>query len=100
MTRSASKIKLTGYKDLFGPGVTMSDKEEITEIPLNELHEFANHPFRVVDNDEMNELVQSIKEHGVLYPVLSEDAWKAGMRSLQDTDAAMRQGWQGLRPFR
>jgi hypothetical protein len=41
MTRSASKIKLTGYKDLFGPGVTMSDKEEITEIPLNELHEFC-----------------------------------------------------------
>ena len=96
MTRSASKIKLTGYKGLFGSGVTMSDKEEITEIPLNELHEFANHPFHVVDNDEMNELVQSIKEHGVLVPGIVRRRMEGGYEIIAGHRRSHAAGLAGL----
>lgn len=38
------------------------------EVPLSELHEFRNHPFKVLDDEKMQETMESIKEHGVLYP--------------------------------
>ena len=39
-------------------------------IPLNRLHRFPNHPYKVEDNEEMNTLVQSIREQGILTPLL------------------------------
>lgn len=74
----------------------MSDKEEITEIPLNELHEFANHPFRVVDNDEMNELVQSIKEHGVLVPGIVRRRMEGGYEIIAGHRRSHAAGLAGL----
>lgn len=54
----------------FAPGEEMSDVEkgQITEIKLSELHDFKDHPFRVVDDEKMQETVDSIKEHGVMVP--------------------------------
>ena len=69
-TRSASKIKMMDFDDLFGK----SPSEEVTEnvpfhdIDLSELHDFNNHPFKVLDDEKMLELVESIKENGVLMP--------------------------------
>ena len=40
------------------------------EIPLSEIHPFRNHPFKVVDDDRMLDMAESIKEHGVLVPGL------------------------------
>jgi ParB family chromosome partitioning protein len=40
----------------------------VEEIPLTELYEFKNHPFRVLDDEKMLETVESIKQHGVLVP--------------------------------
>ena len=57
-SRSASKIKLTSYDDLIGGAVS---KDDIQEIPIGQLRDFVNHPFHVNDDDEMNELVESIK---------------------------------------
>ena len=37
-------------------------------MPLSDLHEFRGHPFRVLDDEKMEETVQSIEEHGVLIP--------------------------------
>ena len=39
-------------------------------VPISELHEFKNHPFKVIDNEEMDELVESIKKKGIIYPIL------------------------------
>ena len=39
-------------------------------ISINKLHEFKDHPYKVLDNDEMNELIRSIQEHGVLSPLI------------------------------
>lgn len=45
-------------------------KAVVKELPLSELHPFRDHPFQVVDNEEMQELLASILERGVLNPVL------------------------------
>ena len=59
----AGKIKINSYADLVG-GV----QDGAVEVPLTELHNFRQHPFRVEDDEKMEELVQSIKERGVLVP--------------------------------
>lgn len=41
------------------------------EIPLEELHPFKDHPFRVEENDELRELAKSITEHGVVTPAIA-----------------------------
>lgn len=40
------------------------------ELPLSELHPFRNHPFKVVDDEKMQDTAQSIREHGVLVPAI------------------------------
>lgn len=69
---SASKINLKSIDSLFGNVNTSSEidatKEEVIEVKLSDLHAFKNHPFRVVDDEKMQETVESIKEHGVLVP--------------------------------
>ncbi len=65
---SAGKIKMAGFDDLFGSGTT---ENEVMEVSLSELYSFHEHPFKVLDNDEMDELVESIRLHGkVLNPAL------------------------------
>ena len=70
------KIKLSSYDDMFGidenEAVSAGNKSEgdIVKIHLSELHTFENHPFRVVDDDNMQEMVESIKEYGVLVPAI------------------------------
>ena len=64
-TKLPSSVKLQTYDDLFGD---MTDSASAQEVYIKELHDFRNHPFRVVDDDEMQDLVQSIKEKGVLTP--------------------------------
>ena len=69
---SASKIKLNSIDSLFGYVNTSNEidatKEEVIEVNLSDLHTFKNHPFRVVDDEKMQETVESIKERGVLVP--------------------------------
>jgi len=65
---SASKIKVSSFNDLFGMNDSSNNSGEIKNIPLDELYEFSNHPFKIRDNEKMDELIASIKEHGVLVP--------------------------------
>ena len=65
---SASKIKISRFDDLFGMNESSDSSSEIKYIPISELYEFKNHPFKVRDNEKMEELILSIKEHGVLVP--------------------------------
>lgn len=81
-TSAASNIKLNSIDDLFGNTSTSNDidptKEEIIEVKLSDLHQFENHPFRVVDDEKMEETVESIKEHGVLVPGIVRRRTKGG----------------------
>ncbi|MBR3083200.1 MAG: ParB/RepB/Spo0J family partition protein [Oscillospiraceae bacterium] len=51
------------------PDNTKNDTQ-ITQVPISKLHAFEGHPYKVLDNDEMDSLTESIRENGVLTPVL------------------------------
>ena len=42
----------------------------MTNISINKLHEFKDHPYKVLDNDEMNNLIESIQEQGIMTPLI------------------------------
>ncbi len=65
---SAAKVKLNSYDDLFGSAGVQSDTGQVQEIPLSELHDFKGHPFKVLDDEKMQETVESIRNYGVLMP--------------------------------
>ncbi|SET97309.1 ParB/RepB/Spo0J family partition protein [Enterocloster clostridioformis] len=66
---SASKIRLDTFDDLFGGNAAQADAgEKIINAPLAELHMFKDHPFRVVDDEKMEETTESIRMYGVLVP--------------------------------
>lgn len=55
-TGSAAKIKLDNFDDLFGSATGQdSSMEQILKVPLDDLHTFKNHPFRVTDDEKMEE---------------------------------------------
>lgn len=64
---SAQKIRLTSYDDLFG-GDGQASGEAITSVPISQLHPYKSHPFRVLDDEKMQETVESVKKYGVLVP--------------------------------
>lgn len=66
-SKSAQKVKLTSYDDLFGTSGQDSG-EVVTSLPIRLFHTFKDHPFRVVDDEKMQETVESIKKYGVLMP--------------------------------
>lgn len=68
MNNSASKIKLTDYDDLFGFKEEKKD-EQIKKVDINKIVSFKNHPFKVIENDDFNELVKSINEIGIMEPL-------------------------------
>ena len=64
--RSGEKIRLASVEELLG----VPDKQGATEIELSRIQPFRNHPFYVRDDEQMDNLVESIKANGVLTPVL------------------------------
>lgn len=73
-SRSGEKIKLTSYDELLGADNQVGSME----VPLSELYNFKNHPFKVEDDEKMEELVESIKQNGVLSPALVRSREKGG----------------------
>lgn len=64
--RVAGKIKLQSVDELLG----VPEIAGTQEIELGRIHSFKNHPFKVVDDDKMETLVDSIRENGILNPVI------------------------------
>lgn len=75
---SADKIKLSSFDDLFGTQEASTGTEQVQEIPLCELHEFRGHPFKVLDDEKMQETVESIKNYGVLMPGIARPRAEGG----------------------
>ena len=73
MPRKNANVSLSSYDDIFSTDQSRADaqREQVQEIPLSELHPFEGHPFRVVDDEEMEKTVESIKEYGVLTPAIA-----------------------------
>lgn len=71
--RSASKISLTSFDDLFqptDPTQKQYSEKEVAELPIEKLVSFHNHPFKVLDDEKMQELVSSIQDSGILSPIV------------------------------
>ena len=64
---SASKVRLNSFDDLFG-GAENTSGEQIIHAKLADLHTFKGHPFRVLDDEKMEETTESIGRYGVLVP--------------------------------
>ena len=72
MREYGSNINLPSLDNLFSSEQERQDAklEKIQILPLTELHPFRNHPFQVRDDDEMNKMVDSVKEYGVMTPAI------------------------------
>ena len=75
---SAAKVKLNSFDDLFGTEQPQTGTEQVQEIALSELHEFKGHPFKVLDDEKMQETVESVREHGVLMPGIARPRAEGG----------------------
>ena len=64
--RSGEKIKLTSIDELLG----VVNEESAMEIEIDKIKSFSGHPFKVIDDEKMQDLIESISESGVLIPVL------------------------------
>lgn len=79
MARSReNKIELTAYDDLFQTDESREEEKlsKIRDIPISEIDEFPDHPFKVLMDEDMEQLVESIKRNGVMTPAtvrLKED---------------------------
>ena len=79
MARSReTKIELTAYDDLFQTDESREEAKlsKIRDIPISEIDEFPDHPFKVLIDEDMEQLVESIKRNGVMTPAtvrLKED---------------------------
>ena len=72
MPRKGANVTLSSYDEIFTTeeSRTESQQEHVQMIPLSELHPFEGHPFRVVDDEEMQKTVESVKQYGVLTPAI------------------------------
>ena len=70
--KERSNISLKPLDDIFSTEESRADaqREKVTMVPLEELHPFRNHPFKVLDDEKMMDTAQSIREHGVLVPAI------------------------------
>ena len=70
MPKNSLNVSLKGADDIFSTEASRQ-QEQIQRLALSELHPFKDHPFRVLDDDRMMETVESVKEYGVLVPIIA-----------------------------
>ena len=83
MARSReTKIELTAYDDLFQTDESRAEAKlsKIRDIPLSQIDEFPDHPFKVLMDEDMQQLVESIKRNGVM--ILSISLYTFSSRNL------------------
>ena len=70
MKSPLKNIKLTSYDELLNPEIAQENGEKIQQIPLSELHTPQIHPFKVTNDEKMQEMAESIKKYGVMTPAI------------------------------
>ena len=73
MPRKSANVSLKSFDDIFSTEESRQAEklEHVQQVPLSELHAFEGHPFRVVDDEEMQKVVDSVKEFGILTPLIA-----------------------------
>ena len=80
MPRNDLNVALKGLDDLFSSEETRQEeqREQVQQIPVDELFPFKNHPFKVLDDDAMTRTVESISQFGVLAPLIARPRPEGG----------------------
>ena len=88
-------MKIPSVGDLFS---TQEEREEVgresvRDIPLEDIHEFPNHPFKVKMDEKMMEMVESVRQYGVLVPAIVRPKEEVLMKWLPDTEDEWQVNW-------
>ena len=80
MPKNGLNVALKGLDDLFSSEETRQEeqREQVQQIPVNELFPFKNHPFKVLDDDAMTRTLESISQFGVLAPLIARPRPEGG----------------------
>ncbi len=73
MPKNSLNVSLKGLDDLFSTEENRQEeqREQVQQIPIDALHPFTNHPFKVLDDEAMTRTVESIAQYGVLAPLIA-----------------------------
>jgi ParB family chromosome partitioning protein len=74
------RVKLTRFDDLFGSKEVEKSLEngDIRQIPISEMYAFHNHPFQIRSDEELAEMIESVRQHGVVVPGIVRPRKKGG----------------------
>lgn len=80
MPKSSVNASLSSYDDIFSTEESRQEeqREQVRQISIGELFPFKNHPFKVLDDDSMSDTVESVKQYGVLSPLIARPRPKGG----------------------
>lgn len=80
MPKNGLNVSLNSYDDIFSTEESRQEeqREQVQQIPIGELYPFKNHPFKVLDDDSMSDTVESVKQYGVLSPLIARPRPKGG----------------------
>ena len=80
MAIDSGNLALKGLDDLFSTEEKRQEeqREQVQQIPIDELHPFTNHPFKVLDDEAMTRTVESIAQYGVLAPLIARPRPEGG----------------------
>ena len=80
MPIDSGNLALKGLDDLFSTEENRQEeqREQVQQIPIDELHPFTNHPFKVLDDEAMTRTVENIAQYGVLAPLIARPRPEGG----------------------
>ena len=80
MTKRKTDFTLPSYDDIFTTQEMRDDAklEKVQNIPLAELHPFKDHPFKILNNEEMERMIESIRKVGAITPALARPMPESG----------------------
>ena len=80
MTKGGLNVSLKGADDIFSTEESRQaqQREQVQQIPIAELHQFTNHPFKVLDDESMQRTVESVEQYGILSPLIARPRSEGG----------------------
>ena len=80
MLKNSLNVSLKGADDIFSTEESRQEqqREQVQQIPIDELYPFKNHPFKVLDDESMQRTVESVEQYGVLSPLIARPRPEGG----------------------
>ena len=80
MPKNGLNVSLNSYDDIFSTEETRQEeqREQVQQIPIDELYPFKDHPFKVLDDEAMQRTVESVEQYGVLSPLIARPRPEGG----------------------